>query len=241
MEVLKFRLWGLGATFKRPHTNTANFTYSHIHVISLFGIFGAMLGLKGHRDKSKGEAYPEFYEKLRGLKVAIVPSAPFFQKKMTTFTDTTNFSNTEGALIVKEQSLINPSWDIYVAKGTVDEEIYNRLVDALQNKEAVYTPFLGKNHFPCEIDNFEIVELEKVETEDIECIHSLFKLDDFEIGDTMDFETEEYEFKEYMPIRLTPNLNYYEETILCLTNKEVTPKTDKVEVFFHLDRYLYFL
>ena len=83
MEAVKFTLSGRNAFFKKPEVNAYYyFTYSHIHKVALLGIFGAILGYGGYAQKEwkkekKGQSievdYPEFYEKLRHIKVSVVP------------------------------------------------------------------------------------------------------------------------------------------------------------------------
>ena len=85
MEILKFKLSGKSAFFKKPEVNTyCYFTYGNIHRVALLGILGAILGYKGYSQmqdilsnkKKKGKlesSYPEFYEKLKDLKIAILP------------------------------------------------------------------------------------------------------------------------------------------------------------------------
>ena len=85
LKVLRFQLSGRTAFFKKPGVNTYGyFTYGMVHKVALLGIFGAILGYGGytkqHRDKTD---YPEFYEKLSGLKIAILPAENgCFAKKM---------------------------------------------------------------------------------------------------------------------------------------------------------------
>ena len=49
MEILKFKLSGKSAFFKKPEVNTYYyFTYGNIHRVALLGILGAILGYKGY-------------------------------------------------------------------------------------------------------------------------------------------------------------------------------------------------
>ena len=49
MEILKFKLSGKNAFFKKPEVNTyCYFTYGNIHRVALLGILGAILGYKGY-------------------------------------------------------------------------------------------------------------------------------------------------------------------------------------------------
>ncbi|MGL4991680.1 MAG: CRISPR-associated protein Cas5, partial [Sarcina sp.] len=49
MEVLKFRLFGETAFFKKPDVNSnVYFTYGSIHKVALLGMFGAIIGYSGY-------------------------------------------------------------------------------------------------------------------------------------------------------------------------------------------------
>ena len=90
MKILKFRLYGRNAFFKKPDVNAIlYYTYGNIHKVALLGMFGAILGYGGYnhmnfynqKNKNKME-YPEFYNKLKDLKISIVPNNNgFFEKK----------------------------------------------------------------------------------------------------------------------------------------------------------------
>ena len=74
MEILTFKLSGETGFFKQPDVNTYQYyTYGHIHKIALLGIFGAILGLDGYNQQQKSDIYPQFYDQLQHLKVAIQP------------------------------------------------------------------------------------------------------------------------------------------------------------------------
>lgn len=240
MEAIKFTLSGIGATFKRPYINTINLTYSNIHKVALLGMFGAILGLKGHRHKEVDELFPEFYEKLKGLKIAIVPHKNcFFQRDTKCFSETTGFFNDRETLLVKEQFLIQPSWEIYVVQGATESQIYESLKYSLLNKESVFEPFLGKNHYPAEIKNVEIKHVH--ELEELYEIHSLFSCHEIETEEPLDADKEYFCLKEFMPIRFTPYLNHYHEEELCLTNYPVVLYSDKSIIYTDGQYNLYFM
>lgn len=49
MEILRFRLSGKNAFFKKPEVNSyVYFTYGNIHKVALLGMFGAILGYGGY-------------------------------------------------------------------------------------------------------------------------------------------------------------------------------------------------
>ena len=89
MRVLKFRLSGETAFFKKPDVNTYfYFTYGHLHKIALLGLFGAILGYGGYAQQKKDEMFPAFYERLKNLQLSVVPIGAVggvFPKKNSSF------------------------------------------------------------------------------------------------------------------------------------------------------------
>lgn len=125
MEILRFTLSGKNAFFKKPEVNSyCYYTYGNIHKVALLGLLGAVLGYGGYTqmqgfDKAKkkaglSEGFPEFYERLRDLKISILPDSKhkkgYIPKKMQTFNNSVGYASKElgGNLIVKEQWLENP-------------------------------------------------------------------------------------------------------------------------------------
>ena len=116
MQALKFTLSGKTAFFKRPEVNTYYyFTFGNIHKVALLGMFGAILGYQGYNNTKE---LPEFYRKLKDVKVSIIPQNKkgYFSKKIQYFNNSVGYASKEqgGNLIVKEQWLEYPKWDIIV-------------------------------------------------------------------------------------------------------------------------------
>lgn len=224
MEAIRFQLGGSGASFRKPHTNRVNFTYSNIHKTALLGILGGIMGFKGHTDKTDNDEFPEFYIKLKGLKVSIVPSEIYSSKTISTLTDTTGLTNIGMTYVSREQSIVNPSWTIYIKQGSVDIDIYDELKNRLINSMAKFIPYLGKNHYPANISDVDIIELEKIDEDYEGEIKSLVLESEIEIAD--DFELDDvdnisYYIEEYYPTRYRGYVNYYIEEKFILTNKEL--------------------
>ena len=124
MKALKFTLSGNSAFFKDNVINTVYLTYGNIHRVALLGMFGAILGYGGYskqndmlkKKNKKMSDYPEFYEKLKDIKISIVSNGKngYFNKKLQTFNNSVGYASKEegGNLIVKQFWLENPSWDI---------------------------------------------------------------------------------------------------------------------------------
>lgn len=231
MKILKFTLSGKTAFFKKPDVNSyVYFTYGNIHKVALLGMFGAILGYSGynHNKITKENVLPEFYEKLKNLKIAIVPNSEkgFIPKKVQTFNNSIGYASHEqgGNLIVKEQWLENPSWDIYFL---IKDEEGEKLASALLNHRTVYLPYLGKNDHYADISNIEEIENVK-EAKDFNRIHCLCpkKIFDFQMPDDdddfSDDDTEEiFKYEEQLPIALDENTSMYIFESFVYTNMEV--------------------
>lgn len=235
MKILKFTLSGETAFFKKPDVNTyVYFTYGNIHKVALLGMFGAILGYGGYNQMKfldKKAIFPEFYYKLHDVEVAIVPNNPkgFISKKVQVFNNSVGYASKEqgGNLIVKEQWLENPSWDIYVL---VDNEESEKISEYILSHKAIYQPYLGKNDHFANIKDAELIEENNIEKIiNIREINSLFpkKLFEFQIQENdFDYCSDEdiediFKYEEQLPIGLDENTNMYILESLIYTNMKV--------------------
>jgi CRISPR-associated protein Cas5h len=140
---------------RKPDTNDGiSMSYNMLHKPGLLGIFGAILGMEGY--KKRGEL-PEYYLKLKDLKVGIAPlehQNGNFPKTTIVYTNTVGYANKDGNYIAYENTLIRPSYTVYVA---LEED--NPLIDYLKIGQAEYIPYLGKNEFPVWWENFREYDL----------------------------------------------------------------------------------
>lgn len=224
MRFVKFTLKGEHAFFKKPDVNSyIYFTYNQIHKVALLGMFGAILGYQGY-ESQKGKSYPEFYEKLKDLKLAIIPKSKYgiFPKKIQVFNNSVGYASFEqgGNLIVKEQWIENPEWDIYFA---VIDEVSEQLADFILKRKCIYIPYLGKNDHPADILNPISLEGVQIREEGI-TIHSLMPKNNIELeSDCEEEEMEEllFRYEEELPIGLKENVNTYQLTKLIYTNQPI--------------------
>ena len=238
MEALKFTLSGDSAFFKDNVINTVYLTYGNIHRVALLGIFGAILGYNGYskqndmlkKKKKNITDYPEFYEKLNDIKIAVVSNGEngYFNKKLQTFNNSVGYASKEegGNLIVKQFWLENPSWDIYLL---LDCEEAKKIADYIKDRRAIYLPYLGTNDHLANITDVEIVNIEKKitsENENIEilsmvkaCDISDKKKNDFSMDSNM--KKDIYKYSEYLPIKLSKELNQYIKEKITITNMSV--------------------
>ncbi len=233
MKVIKFTLKGKTAFFKKPDVNTyLYFTYSNIHKVALLGILGAIYGYGGYNQQKKatkkevGQVYPEFYEKLRDLKVGIAPHNYIFSKKVQSFNNSVGYASKEqgGNLIVKEQWLENPAWDIYLMIDTDEAE---NIADCLQKSCFKFIPYLGKNDHFADITDVHYFE-EVTELNQIDSIHSMFKKEDFaiEASDPFSEDVLSYKYEEKLPIALEEHTNKYELESFVFTDGMVRKLKD---------------
>lgn len=252
MKALYFTLSGQTAFFKKPEVNSyVYFTYGNIHKIALLGIFGAILGYGGHtqkfyqtgKNKTAVKSFPEFYEKLSSLNIAIVPNAQngFIRKKIQTFNNSVGYASAEqgGNLIVKEQWLEAPSWTIYVL---LDCEEAEKLSKAIQERKCVYLPYLGKNDHFADISGVYVEEVERISSGKGK-VGSLFPKESGELQVSDDFWDDEdemtFKYEEKLPVRLDAWTNnyilqsfIYTDAIVAWENQNVYHIKDKNIMFY---------
>ncbi|NFN86779.1 type I-B CRISPR-associated protein Cas5 [Clostridium sporogenes] len=232
MDVLKFNLKGRTAFFKKPEVNTFfYFTYGNIHKVALLGILGSILGLKGYNDQNEKDKYPEFYEKLKDIRIGIVPmnKEGYIPKKIQTFNNSVGYASKEqgGNLIIKEQWLEDPEWEIYIL---LKEDIENQLKDNILDRNFKFIPYLGKNDHITTIENIELIK-------DAKKIDNVKKIDSLYIKDYFSFRSSKYDFdedddeeddmedtwkyEEMLPVSLEENTNIYDLKSFIYTNSLV--------------------
>lgn len=253
MKILKFTLSGKTAFFKKPDVNSNfYFTYGHIHKVALMGIFGAILGYGGYNQQIRNKMdYPEFYDKLKHIKISIVPQQVvennntsvknkiqngYFNKIIQTFNNTVGYANKDGNLIIKEQWLEDVCWDIYLLlQGSIEEEITYHVL----RSETVFTPYLGKNDHLANITSPELLEAEEFNGDGRFSIESLYLKENFqvsivdELDDLFDIEKESviiYKYEERLPIGLELNTNQYVTVPFAYTNATVELRDSQLNI-----------
>ena len=241
MKAVCFTLEGRTAFFKKPEVSTyVYFTYGNIHKVALLGLFGAVLGYGGYtqqrnqtgRKKQLEKGFPEFYEKLQHLNIAICPCAEkgFIRKKIQTFNNSVGYASKEvgGNLIVKEQWLEEPAWEIYVLLDS-DEAI--KLSEVLKKGECVYVPYLGKNDHVADIKNVHIVEMKENPTGKGKIYDMFPKENQVQCGEksfVWDNGDVTYKYQEKLPYELNEWTNNYILSSFVYTDAIVAWENQKV-------------
>lgn len=247
ISAFKFTLSGKTAIFKKPEVNAyAYFTYNNIHKIALLGMLGAILGLKGYpKNKDELKEPLEFYEKLKGLKVSIVPHSDLgghFVKKIHVFNNSVGYASDEagGNLIVREQWLENPKWDIYLLNdGAVDSNLFHKLCSYLSEGKCTYIPYLGKNEHYANISDCSNITLEKGRTN---VINSLFIKSAANIKESIFDDDSDFPklFSEVMPVSLVPEHGFYAYDEFYFTNYLIETVADEKPFYLYEGRTLFF-
>lgn len=252
MEALCFTLKGRTAFFKKPEVNSyVYFSYGNIHKVALIGLFGAILGYGGYtrqfneegKKKQLEPGFPEFYDKLNTLKVSVHPNAEngFIRKKIQTFNNSVGYASKEtgGNLIIKEQWLEDPSWEIYVL---LDCPEAMKLSEFLREKKCVYVPYLGKNDHCADISDVRIEQVEEKQTGQ-EKIFTLFPKENGILQLNDDFFSEKsdmtYKYEEKLPCQLDAWTNkyilksfIYTDAVISWNNQGVYCKDGKNMMFY---------
>ncbi len=222
MKAFKFTISGKTAFFKIPEVNTyLYFSYGHIPRVALLGILGSVMGYKGYND-SERKHYPEFYEKLKGVNLSVLPNVNdgIFSRKLQKFNNSTGFASHEagGNLIVKQVWLEEVSWDVYIL---LDFDISEQIAENIMNKKAIYIPYLGSNDHIADITNPKYIELEETEGE---IIHSLFKDNDFKFK----MREKYFKYEEYLPFYLEKDTERHLVEKMIYTNAPIIEKNRRV-------------
>lgn len=184
--------------------------------------------------------YPEFYEKLKDIKISIVSNGKngYFNKKLQTFNNSVGYASKEegGNLIVKQFWLENPSWDIYIL---LDCDEAKKIADYIQNRKAIYLPYLGSNDHLANIMDVEIIDIEEKMSSEDETIEILSMIKDSDISekkknvfsiDKNSIRGDIYKYSEYLPFALSKELNQYEKEKMTITNMSVILKKSYYKV-----------
>lgn len=174
--LISFDLRADFGVFKKPDVNDGlQMTFNMLHRPALLGILGAIAGLEGYRQKG---VFPEYYQKLRSLRVGIEPldhEKGNFTKTVIKYTNTVGYANADGNLLVTEQTLRSPAYRCYLL-ADLDDPVQERLVERIREGEAEYLPYFGKNEFAAwwEVESVKTYQFEPFQQDDDFKVDSVF-------------------------------------------------------------------
>ena len=143
-------------------------------------------------------------------------------KKIQYFNNSVGYASREqgGNLIIKEQWLESPEWDIYIL---LDCEESRKLSEALMGRRCVYSPYLGKNDHPADLLHPEIMEAEEISPENrqMDCLMPKGKVTFAYLDEDDDEEEDFYKYEEGLPYALDPFTNLYVTEPFVYTNQYI--------------------
>ncbi|RPI19234.1 MAG: type I-B CRISPR-associated protein Cas5 [Ignavibacteriae bacterium] len=153
MKLISFDIKAALGFLKKPDINEGIYlTYNCLHKPALLGIIGAIIGLGGYYQSYIMKKYiPDYFERLKNLKVGVKPLDSFngnFTKTVVKYNNSAGYASEEqgGNLIVNEQTLIKPSFRVYLLLN-ISNEYEMKVFEYLSNGECEYIPYFGKNDF----------------------------------------------------------------------------------------------
>ncbi|MBD3843093.1 MAG: type I-B CRISPR-associated protein Cas5, partial [Campylobacterales bacterium] len=122
-----------------------------------------------------------------------------------------------GNLIVREQWLENPKWQIMILDDGSEE--FAKISEYLLSGKSVFIPYLGKNDHPANIMDVKSIVLSGTEGSFIDSlfVKNFEKLD----GWAREGDSNPYFFQEFSPYALQRDYHFYEYKPLVFTNYEI--------------------
>lgn len=216
MDFLKFIVSGDYAAFAKPTKNTkCIYTFQHIHKIAVYGIIGATLGFNSYETAFK--KYPEFYDKLKDVRMAIIPSKTAYKKlRYPLDVDDKRRVKSKGR-IVEKQLLINPSWTIYIP---MSDPYISDFAKSLMDNKTVYERFLGSRECKAIISNISRIVLPE---QTIRFTNSIVEFDKIK------FSPDDKPFEEKMPIKLNDRAQYFYKNMVISKSEFKEPEKGYID------------
>ena len=179
--------------------------------------------------------YPQYYRCLKHLKIGIIPICEFPPNKTLITYNSRNsyFSEKEDNVLIKEQLIIEPNFEVYIFSEKKNDPVVSSLIEKIKSNSYIYTPYMGKNDFLISFYNFGEYRAIENSWNSRSQIDSFFLLKNDDYGDDddeleIDFFAENQpdrievkEFYERYPVSYINENLQYKTQLLKLTNKKV--------------------
>lgn len=214
-KLIAFTIKAEKGFLKKPDINEGIYlTYNMLHKPAILGILGAIIGLGGYKENG---VLPEYYNELKNIPIGVKPTGDEkgnFQKTKITYNNTTGMASNEagGNLIITEQTLIKPSYKIYLLLD-LEKENENKLYNNIKEQKAEYLPYLGKNDYSLWWDKEEVMEYEWEKISNIDSsfnISTIFIKENTTVKDSKEDKTENFEFLDFSTLTKEPQFVSFE-------------------------------
>ena len=238
-KVISFIIKAEKGFLKKPDINDGIYlTYNMLHKPAILGILGAIIGLEGYKENG---VLPDYYKELKSIPIGIQPvnaEKGNFQKTKITYNNTTGMASNEagGNLIITEQTLIEPSYKIYLLLD-LEKENEKKLYYNIKEQKAEYLPYLGKNDYSLWWDKaeVEVYEWELFKKNSNFRVSTVFKKDEAIVNyiaramgrRALAGQKNDFNYFERLPLSFNENLFQYNYADFAYTN---TMLEDEVKI-----------
>ena len=204
-KILKFKIWGDYAHFKKFYTTTSPLTFEFPPPPTIIGIISAIIGL----DKNE---YLEHFQNPEDFKIALSIQNPI--KKVRWSQNLINTKDIKYYQLVKKlkhnprsptriEFLKDSTFVIYFFHK--DEQIYNLVKSNLENHKSIYSISLGLSELLANFEYLGETKIENTQSEGWTDIYSVLPYSCLQDDNSVDFEVSREIFKVNFPILMQPN------------------------------------
>ena len=197
-KILKFKIWGDYAHFKKFYTTTSPLTFEFPPPPTIIGIISAIIGL----DKNE---YLEYFQNTEECKIALSIVNPIKKVRWTqNLIDTKHhFWRIKNRTQIRIEFLKDSAFIIYFFHK--DENIYDQLKRYLGKHKSVYSVSLGLSELLANFELIDEVNIENSKSDDWIKIDSVLPYSCLQDDNSLDFEVSREIFKVNFPISMQPN------------------------------------
>ncbi len=227
-KILKFKIWGDYAHFKKFYTTTSPLTFEFPPPPTIIGIISAIIGL----DKNE---YLEHFQNPDEFKITLSIQNPIKKVRWTqNLIDTKHhFWRIKNRTQIRIEFLKDSAYVIYFSHK--DDNIFNLLKSNLENHKSVYSVSLGLSELLANFKLIDEIEIEDSKSDDWITINSVLPYSYLTDDDSVDFEVSREIFKVNFPILMqTDRVVNKREDILFERNGQ--PIRCKVRQFWKTEK-----
>ncbi|HHE39477.1 MAG TPA: type I-B CRISPR-associated protein Cas5 [Candidatus Cloacimonetes bacterium] len=218
-KILKFKIWGDYAHFKKFYTTTSPLTFEFPPPPTIIGIISAIIGL----DKNE---YLEHFQNPDEFKIALSIQNLIKKVRWTqNLIDTKQqFWRIKNRTQIRIEFLKDSAFVIYFSHK--DGNIYDQLKKNLENHTSVYSISLGLSELLANFEFIDEIEIENSKSDDWIKVDSVLPYSCLQDDNSVDFEISREIFKVNFPILMQPNriVNKREDILFERNGKPIKSK-----------------
>ncbi len=197
-KILKFKIWGDYAHFKKYYTTTSPLTFEIPPPPTIIGMISAIIGLEKN-------VYLSYFQKPEDYKIAISILNPIQKVRWSqNLIDTKHsFWNIKNRTQIRIEFLKNPAYSIFFYHK--DKDIYQTLKQNLSNHKSCYSLSLGLSELLADFKFQEEVLINNVKAIDWINLNTVLPVSKIFGNESVDFGISKEIFKVNYPIFMQPD------------------------------------